>query len=704
MKRILFIFCAILAFAPYSNAQITWVGAASGGNWGTASNWSGGAVPVATDEVVISNGGNMTFTGLAATQSVGQLKIQSNTNVTFDVAPGASATIATAVLTVAGLAGVPDLLVASGSSMTFTGTQPTANIYGLVMALPAGATGEILGNVTITANGTGTFYTHSLQGASASAIAFKSGSTCTMGPNVRANPFNGSGSFTAGANSVTFENGSTFTSLAGATAFGGTTANCVFNPTSNYIQAQSGAISAGNRTFGNLEINNASYASTSTGSSAMTVGGNLTITAGNPIFNVSAGVNVKGNLTIALGASLAVGAGVLFNLNGLGAQQVIAVNGALTFADATAILRLSNVINGGRLTTPLTVKTFNHSGGKLVLDNNDLTITANYTGGSATSYVVTNGTGKLKIQGVTTAKLFNVGASAASYDPVTIDNATGVADEFAVNVGTTLPYPTYDNTQAVNRAWNISEANPMGSVVTLSLTPNDLTTNAAGGVFTVGNVMIGRANGSNYTGIPATNNTGTVTSSVPITSFSSFIIANDVAIPVELRGFYAQLLSNNQVALTWQTASEKNNNGFEIQRSMDGHNWTKIGFVKGNGTTNAEQKYNFTDERPLSINYYRLRQLDFDGKETVSKTLTINTKGKWTTRIFPNPVTNVMTIDVGEVDNAAIRLVDVLGKQIIAKQGQTGQSSLDVSLLSAGIYFVEIKANGRVVREKIVKQ
>ena len=309
MKRILFIFCAVLAFASYSNAQVTWVGAASGGNWSTTSNWSGGAVPIATDEVVINNGGNMTFTGLAATQSVGQLKIQSNTNVTFDVPPGASSTAATAVLTIAGLAGVPDLLVASGSSMTFTGTQPVANIYGLVMGLSAGATGEIMGSVTITANGTGTFYTHSLQGASASAIAFKSGSTCTMGPNVRSNPFNGSTNFTAGASSVTFENGSTFTSLAGSNAFGGTTATCVFNASSNYIQAQSSAISASNRTFGNLEINNASYTATSTGSSAMTVGGNLTITAGTPTFNVSAGVNVKGNITIASGASLAVGQG-----------------------------------------------------------------------------------------------------------------------------------------------------------------------------------------------------------------------------------------------------------------------------------------------------------------------------------------------------------------------------------------------------------
>ena len=86
-----------------------------------------------------------------------------------------------------------------------------------------------------------------------------------------------------------------------------------------------------------------------------------------------------------------------------------------------------------------------------------------------------------------------------------------------------------------------------------------------------------------------------------------------------------------------------------------------------------------------------------------SKTISISQKGKLNVKIYPNPAKENITIDLGEAENATIRLVDILGKEILLKSGQSGQVSLNLSNLSSGVYFAEIKVKGFAVREKVVK-
>src|SRR5690606_38931336 len=100
-------------------------------------------------------------------------------------------------------------------------------------------------------------------------------------------------------------------------------------------------------------------------------------------------------------------------------------------------------------------------------------------------------------------------------------------------------------------------------------------------------------------------------------------------------GYYA----DGSAYLEWRTASEINNSGFEVERSNDGVNFTKIGWVEGNGSTTVEQAYLFTDENPLpGWNYYRLKQIDYDEKFEYSRLIPVFVDDLPQVEIYPNPL------------------------------------------------------------------
>jgi hypothetical protein len=189
-----------------------------------------------------------------------------------------------------------------------------------------------------------------------------------------------------------------------------------------------------------------------------------------------------------------------------------------------------------------------------------------------------------------------------------------------------------------------------------------------------------------------------------------------VVLPVELLSFSGKyippsggLKGANEGAnlLTWATASEVNNKGFEVQASPDlskGGEWQTLGFVaaKGKGSN-----YEFTDKAPLwgvgGLSYYRLRQIDNDGKETLSKVISIEQKGNGKgLAVYPNPVTNTLNIEntvqgtpFGEGVN--FQILNLLGQQVLS--GKTA-AQVDVSALLQGTYF--LKAGAEQV--KFIKQ
>jgi hypothetical protein len=171
-------------------------------------------------------------------------------------------------------------------------------------------------------------------------------------------------------------------------------------------------------------------------------------------------------------------------------------------------------------------------------------------------------------------------------------------------------------------------------------------------------------------------------------------------LPVELVSFKAVNKGVSNL-LTWETASELGNKGFEVQRKNEQGDWTEIGFVKGNG---APSVYNFTDNDPLSISYYRLRQVDHNGKSEMSNIVSVTKERKLNVQVYPNPTHGKVTVQLANEAKAAITVYNLVGQVVIANEVMSTMGELDLSGLARGTYIVEIKSEGSIARQKIVKQ
>ncbi|MEY4933786.1 MAG: hypothetical protein RIS64_145 [Bacteroidota bacterium] len=206
----------------------------------------------------------------------------------------------------------------------------------------------------------------------------------------------------------------------------------------------------------------------------------------------------------------------------------------------------------------------------------------------------------------------------------------------------------------------------------------------------------------------ANNNTLTFGSSCNITSFSQIMVVSEVALPVELVSFSGQRVGEFNI-LSWKTASEKNNIGFEVEKSIDGVSFQKIGFVKGQGTTAMPQQYEFRDEATFGVTYYRLKQLDASGTWTYSKMISIATTDKNDTplTIFPNPTTDIlqMTFASNATQSIDIELVNALG-QVVQQHTQAveiGLNRFSMPILGqiSGMYTLRVMQGRQVYMRRV---
>ena len=181
------------------------------------------------------------------------------------------------------------------------------------------------------------------------------------------------------------------------------------------------------------------------------------------------------------------------------------------------------------------------------------------------------------------------------------------------------------------------------------------------------------------------------------------ITAADNPLPVELISFSANQAGRN-IHLSWSTASEINNSGFEVERKSSTANtsWEKIGFVRGQGTTTEEQSYSYSDQ-PVNPDkyYYRLKQLDFDGTFAYSSTIEIDFSlpvDFVVNQNYPNPFNPSTTISwqspVGSWQT--LKVYDLLGREVATLVDEFREAgfhsiSFDASGLSSGIYFYKLQ-------------
>ncbi|MCK9424569.1 MAG: T9SS type A sorting domain-containing protein [Ignavibacteriaceae bacterium] len=189
------------------------------------------------------------------------------------------------------------------------------------------------------------------------------------------------------------------------------------------------------------------------------------------------------------------------------------------------------------------------------------------------------------------------------------------------------------------------------------------------------------------------------------------------ALPVELTSFNAHVNGAN-VLLNWNTATELNNFGFDIERQVNSRqsavsNWEKIGFVNGNGNSNSPKDYSFVDKSVLSGKYsYRLKQIDNDGKYEYSKKIEIDLGMPTEFSLeqnYPNPFNPVTTINFAIPEEAKVTLAvfNQLGERVavlVNEKLEVGNHSAtwNAGNLSSGIYFYEIRTDRFTAAKKLL--
>lgn len=193
-------------------------------------------------------------------------------------------------------------------------------------------------------------------------------------------------------------------------------------------------------------------------------------------------------------------------------------------------------------------------------------------------------------------------------------------------------------------------------------------------------------------------------------------------VPVELTNFTVHS-SKDKVTLNWTTATELNNAGCEIHRSIgtdksaDERNWETIGFVDGNGTSSKENVYKFIDENPVEgISYYRLKQIDFDGTFRLYNEVKIEfstVKEYALEQNYPNPFNPSTTINysIAEGEHVNLTVYNLLGSEVtvlVNEQQEAGRHTVEFSTekleqkLGSGIYLYTLKAGSFVQTRKMI--
>ncbi len=187
----------------------------------------------------------------------------------------------------------------------------------------------------------------------------------------------------------------------------------------------------------------------------------------------------------------------------------------------------------------------------------------------------------------------------------------------------------------------------------------------------------------------------------------------DAEVPVELTSFTAKSLGRN-VVLHWATATEVRNTGYDVERSTNKINWTKIGYVEGQGNSNTPNEYSFTDKNlKVGKYFYRLKQIDTDGSFEYYYTseVDVKTTEKFElTQNFPNPFnpsTNI-AYTITQAGNVKLTLYNALGqavKTLVNEYKEAGSYNfiLVTDGLNSGVYFYKIESgNYSQVRKMMI--
>jgi hypothetical protein len=186
-----------------------------------------------------------------------------------------------------------------------------------------------------------------------------------------------------------------------------------------------------------------------------------------------------------------------------------------------------------------------------------------------------------------------------------------------------------------------------------------------------------------------------------------------IILPIELSSFTGKLVEGQLARLEWATAREQDNKGFFLERSIDGRNFVEIDFIQSKGNTVSGHRYSYLDKLPYRGRYYyRLRQVDLDGKETYSKIISINIEDLELDfmEAFYHPEDKVLHVKVRQktADNLQITVYNMLGVEMhclkvpVQNNDLVQSFSIPVNVAHTGAYIIEVKDSRNVAKKKIV--
>jgi hypothetical protein len=144
--------------------------------------------------------------------------------------------------------------------------------------------------------------------------------------------------------------------------------------------------------------------------------------------------------------------------------------------------------------------------------------------------------------------------------------------------------------------------------------------------------------------------------------------------------------------LRWGTTNETDNSYFIVEKSTNALVWSSIGRVKGFGNSFTEQQYQFKDSTSSLTTYYRLRQVDFNGKADLSKVVVVNCEAaeRRMLRVFPNPASNILQV-TGADAGARYKLINAKGHAVRTGTVLSGNTSISLLNLPQGSYFLKVE-------------
>ncbi|WP_400192888.1 T9SS type A sorting domain-containing protein [Hymenobacter sp. B81] len=276
--------------------------------------------------------------------------------------------------------------------------------------------------------------------------------------------------------------------------------------------------------------------------------------------------------------------------------------------------------------------------------------------------------------------------------------------------------PDKPSQRGIDRLWTVEAASGPASPVTLELSwlpDNDNGLTSFSSTYLWRDVAAPAGSWEQQAGpVDASSRTA----GFSVSALGRFTVSNNQnPLPVTLLRFTAERVGAN-ARLRWATASEKNNAGFEVEASADGHEFRRIGYVEGHGTTAQQSNYELTDadvaRYGAPLVYYRLRQLDLDGTATLSPVRSVAVDGLgFAVQAFPNPFAQQLQLRLlaPAAGKAQLRLHDAVGRLLLSQTTVVAKGSNETRLngageLPSGVYFLTVRLDGQQQVLKVTRE